>query len=145
MAFDEPVLGLAIRRSGSEADSVGVEQFSDFAPHKFGVEVALNTTREPASVDEEFPEGVRDGYAVHVFETVNPGLSGGAVHQHEAVRIATWRDPVSIADVHSDGVESFRRPGDAVSLVAPLNVDDAAKGEWRVTDVDDLDACPEGL
>jgi hypothetical protein len=71
-------------------------------------------------------KGVRDGFSIHVFESVDPGLLGGTVDKHQAAGVTARRDAVSIANVHVNNIESFERLAEARTLVAAFNVDDAS-------------------
>jgi hypothetical protein len=124
---------------------VRVEELANFTPHKFGVEVALDATREPASVDEEFPECIGKSVAVHVGKAVHPGLPSGSIDQHQTVRVTPRRDAVPITDIHPDRVESFSRTSQATAFAAPLNVYHAANREKGFGKIYDLHAGPEGL
>ena len=120
MDFDEAVLRLTIGRSGGEADSMGVEKLSDFAPHELGVKVALDTAREAAGIDENLPQGVGKSFAIHVFEPIHTCLVCGAVGRHDTIGVASGGNTVAIADSHVDSVEGLLWTSEVLAF-APAN------------------------
>jgi hypothetical protein len=86
----------------------------------------LDSTWETSGIDKETPQGIGCCLAVHVFETVCPGLAGSAADEHDTARATARRDSVAIADVHTNDIESFMRSPEAATLAPSFNVDDAS-------------------
>jgi hypothetical protein len=78
---------------------------------------------------------------VHVLESVDPGLASGSVYEHQAVGVASGRDTVSVADVHTHDIEGMLGAFEAGPVAAALNVDDTTDRQNGISNIGDVQPC----
>jgi hypothetical protein len=84
---------------------MGVEESTDRAKKKSLVKVTVEVLGPTTSIDEEWPEpeGVLDGQANEVLQSITPTILCGPIHQHESVSEAVRDGAITIANVSTDG------------------------------------------
>jgi hypothetical protein len=92
------------------------------------IKIAAKASGKPTSIDKESPEGIDDGIASEVAESVDPGISCGQVDQKEAILVPPRPHSIAKAYVSSDSVASAGGPRDWPAASSTIDVDRIANG-----------------
>jgi hypothetical protein len=122
---------------------VTAEKATDRTHEESTVKIAAEALGPATGVDKESPEGIFDGGASQVGQTVGPGVSGGEIDKKKAVTVTTGAGAVAVADVGAKGVEDRGGAGDGATTITALDSRGIADGERGFCPGGDVEAGPE--
>jgi hypothetical protein len=75
--FNHTILGLAVGRGGTNADTVGFEETSDITLNQALIKVATHTFRKTAGVNKESPESINNALTGSGGKAIDPAMTCG--------------------------------------------------------------------